>query len=355
MKNLLYSSLKVDQEKLNGMLKIIADHRLPELEIFRTHFDVSTYHDETSLRENLHTHDILICRSTLTVNDELLRNTKIQMVATASSGMDHLHPLKHAIPYLNAPGCNANAVTDYVTSTLAWLIDNQQCPIPKVIGIIGMGPVGQSVYHRLLSLGFKCVFYDPWQFDPLQHPLHNIQQADVICLHANLHDRMPYPTRHMINSSFLSQLKPGTVIINAARGELVDTAALYQKHDLIYSTDVYAHEPYLEPEILQYATLCTPHIAGHSIEAKKNAVHILAEKIHAYAKKPYVPYRYPPHLIQPTSHWIDTFLNYYNPIDETRSLQQSTHIETTFLTLRSLHHGRHDLQLPNDTKRLLTW
>ena len=335
-------------------MKILADASLPYLSgLFKNHFQLSTYQSEAELRAHLPHHDVLLCRSTLNVNEALLKNSTVQCVATASSGIDHIDTLyldQQGISYLDAKGCNATSVADYIIATLAAL-EHQGHVLGKRAGIIGYGEVGSRVAARLAALDFSVITYDPVK--ALKKPpfsscnLSDLLNVDILCIHANLHDDQPFPSHHLINKDFLQQLKPRAIIINAARGELVDEQALLTcPTQFIYCTDVYAHEPAINKAIIDYATLCTPHIAGHSIEAKTNAVVIAAQKIYHHFNLP-PPVRPPinPHTCEslPTeASWQNIVQCIYSPEEDTSLLKTSPNIKQTFLQQRQAHQYRHD-------------
>ncbi|QBR84719.1 hypothetical protein E3983_10310 [Legionella israelensis] len=162
-------------------------------------FEIPILPDE--LLQILDDHDVLLCRANLHVNAQLLKHHQIKFVATASSGIDHIDQdyLKaQGITLLSAKGANATAVADYVTSCLAFVEKNLQRSI-KSAGVIGIGEVGSKVCQRLKAIGIDVLMFDPIKayadpaFESL--PLKSLYDCDVICVHANLHDRLPYPTR----------------------------------------------------------------------------------------------------------------------------------------------------------------
>ena len=256
-------------------MRILADASLGNLKsLFPAPFEIDEYKNPTELQTRLPLADILICRSTLRVDAALLDQSYLQCVATASSGTDHIDEAylqTRQITIFDAKGSNAQAVTDYVTSTLAWLEKNTSFS-GRQGGVIGHGAVGTLVAKRLRALGYRVKIYDPFKalgnetqqdycsFDELS-------ECDLLCLHANLHDKAPYPSRNLINAQFLSRLKPGLAIINAARGSIVNEADLLKvQFPIYYCTDVYQNEPNINPEFLTLdnATLL-PHIGSGSV------------------------------------------------------------------------------------------
>lgn len=336
-------------------IKILADQGLPGLEAaFPNPFTLSLYANSNELLALLPSQDILICRSTLKVNAALLQNSRLKYVATASSGRDHIDEQwlqTQGISLLDAKGSNASSVADYILSTLAYLSIYKGFSGKKA-GLIGCGAVGQRVKKRLQAAGFDVRDYDPPKAEIAEDftsvPLSALIDCDLICVHANLHDTLPYPSYKLLNADFLSQLKPGTVIINAARGGIVDEEALCQlEKPLLYCTDVYSHEPAVSSPVIDLATLCTPHIAGHSLEAKQAAIYQVSQQLHTCYRLKAPNFktamkRALPANCDGNSPWQDLVLSLYNPVIESQLFKAAENKETAFLDLRKSHQFRHD-------------
>ena len=382
-------------------MKILVDSSIPGVSrAFPAPFELSCYSNQNELQTLLKDNEILLCRSTLKVNHELLKNSRIKIVATASSGSDHFNKeeLKQAgIRWFAAKGSNAVAVADYVLTILAWFSKYQYRRFKRV-GIIGMGKVGQEVSKRYQQQGAELLYYDPLRaeqeisFQSCQ--LEDLFDCDLISIHANLHDDPVYGSRNLINHNVLKQLKPSTVILNAARGGIVNEMDILTHPEIIYCSDVFENEPEPSKEIIQFSTLCSPHIAGHSIEAKLNATRMASEQIHAAygLKSPDFSDFYPSveptaiKLREPTSRglsagsmklstslhpadkprdvvevnglnlmavsaeprpmagqsWQDWALSIYNPSVDTDKLKQCDNIRACFQTIRKAHQFRHD-------------
>jgi erythronate-4-phosphate dehydrogenase len=327
---------------------LLADATLPNLDIlFPTPFKLTQYHSIEELKQALPQQHILLCRSTLKVTADLLKNHQLNWVLTASSGRDHLDEpwlAAHDIHILDAKGSNANAVVAYVLSCLSYLMLKQHFH-PQTIGIIGYGEVGRRLFQRLSTLGFQVLTYDPLHLGPNHTELHQLAHCDLICLHANLHDTPPYPSIHLLDTHFLKQRQPHQAIINAARGGIVDETALLEHHQGIYCTDVFSNEPNIYPNVVHHATLCTPHIAGHTIEAKIDAVRQLSHQLHLQLGL--TPPAFPPHSKRPQTQayntWQEALLSHYNPMLETQALKSSKHVKETFIKLRKVH-SRHEFE-----------
>lgn len=338
-------------------MNILADASLPGLrEAFPDPFKLTLYQPHHNLHDMLKKQDILLCRAALKVNRELIQDYPLYAVATASSGSDNLeHQYLAAknILALDAKGCNALSVADYILSCLAYLESGHYIG-GKKIGIIGLGHVGMTVYQRLNTAGFELLCYDPIkavdEHDFKSCALEELYACDVLCIHAELHNRAIYPSLNLINPQVLTQLKPGCIIINAARGGIVDEdALLHHAEQIIYCTDVYLNEPQINKKIIEKSLLCTPHIAGHSIEAKYAAVTVVSKKIHHLLGLP-TPVYLMPHQPLPLENatrdtWQEYALALYNPITETRLLKQAVQPHAVFSTLRTSHTSRHNFNV----------
>jgi len=341
------------------MIKILADATLPDLNrLFPQPFALTTYDNFTQVTALLPEHDVLLCRSTLKVTEALLGTSPIQCVATASSGVDHIDTdylkTKNLVLF-DAKGANARAVADYVVSTLAFL--RRIKPLTGIkAGVIGVGEVGSRVVSRLKAAGLDVICFDPLKEtqDPSQHysSLEELYVCDVLCVHANWHESHPFPSNRLINADFLKHLKPGVTLINASRGNIVDEDALLKTTaPITYCTDVYSNEPFVNEQIIHFATLCTPHIAGHSIEAKQDAVFLLSQKLHHhYGLTPCttnssIGVIHP--IVSPGSDWEEVVLSLYNPGIDTTCLKLAKDKKHAFLTRRNAHQFRHDYIIYN--------
>lgn len=331
-------------------MKLLADASLPDLTTcFPAPFVVSRYDTHADLQRLLPEQDVLLCRSTLRVDQALLQGSQLRCVATASSGTDHIdarYLAAQGIELFDARGSNAPSVADYVLSSLAHLRRRTDFHGNRAM-VIGMGAVGSLVARRLRALGWAVSAHDPLRTDGFQSdPLTNLAQYDLLCVHPDLHDKPPFPSRRLLNEALLTQLRPGAAIINAARGDIVDEDALLRlKPDIYYCVDVFRGEPDICADTIAFATLCTPHIAGHSLEAKTEAVRMASEKLHTYFQLPCPPRPAVPRLTPPTApsqDWEDVVLAMYDPLAETQALKAASDKREAFLRLRTAHRVRHD-------------
>lgn len=261
-------------------LTIVADENIPAVqEYFSGLGDVVTVNGRQLTREQLLQADILLVRSVTAVDEQLLRGTPVRFVASATIGIDHLdtdYLAGQGIAWTSAPGSNADSVVEYIFSVFC-AIDGvlERLFAGATVGIIGMGNVGGRLYQRLARLGFQCKGYDPLiaaDAYPILSDLEDVLCADILCVHTPLTRSGDFPTEHLLNRQRLTQLRPGTLLINAGRGGVIDNQALLdvlQKgQDLVAVLDVWENEPAINTGLHAQVALGSPHIAGYSLDGK---------------------------------------------------------------------------------------
>jgi len=239
--------------------------------------------DREITRDDLLDADALIVRSKTKINRELLHDTPVQFVGTATAGTDHIDAAwleSKGIYWSSSPGCNANSVSEYLIAALLVLGKRHGFDLEgKTIGIIGCGNVGSRVVKKCEALGMTVLRNDPplaaISTDPDFQPLENLlSESDIVTLHVPLVKDGPWPTARMADYRFFEQLKPGTIFINAARGSICDYDALLDAKAAGAVSrmilDVWSPEPAFRTDVLKMADLASPHIAGHSYEGKLN-------------------------------------------------------------------------------------
>jgi erythronate-4-phosphate dehydrogenase len=179
--------------------------------------------------------DILIVRSVTQVNEQLLAGSKVKFVGTATIGTDHIdldYLEKAGIGFRSAPGCNAQAVVDYVLSALSVLVDSRGIAFTELsVGIVGLGNVGLLLRNRLEEMDVEVIGVDPFK-DPedvgVLSSFEEALSADVVTFHTPMTKSGDHPTWHMLNAETLAKMKPDACLINAARGAVVDNATSLQ-------------------------------------------------------------------------------------------------------------------------------
>ncbi|WP_299013469.1 4-phosphoerythronate dehydrogenase [uncultured Photobacterium sp.] len=269
-------------------MKILIDENMPyAADLFSQLGEVISKPGRTLTADDLIDVDALMIRSVTKVNASLLaKANKLRFVGTATAGQDHIDQAlltERGITFTAAPGCNKVGVAEYVLSSLMVLGQQQGFSIfDKTIGIVGAGNVGSYLAQCLDALGVRYLLNDPLKEaagDPRQfHSLETLQQqCDVITLHTPITREGIYPTYHLVDASFLRQLVPGSILINAARGPVVDNQALkialQQRSSgegklLTAVLDVFEYEPQVDLELLPLLAFATPHVAGYGLEGK---------------------------------------------------------------------------------------
>lgn len=237
--------------------------------------------------------DILIVRSITNVNEELLQNTHVKFVGTATIGTDHIdleHLKVNDIYFADAKGCNAYSVAEYIVAALLNLAVRFDFSLQdKSIGIVGVGNVGDKVATFAKALGMKVLLNDP----PLKRngdnrnfvELAEILNCDIITLHTPLNLYGIDKTYHLFNKSNLNKLKDGAILINSSRGAVVknlDLINAIDKKNLRVVLDVWENEPNFNKDLLSEVLIATPHIAGYSYEGKVNGTMIVYESLCKY-------------------------------------------------------------------------
>ena len=277
-------------------MRIVCDRYIPFVaEAVRNewpHVDICPLKPEEIDAEAIKEADVLIVRTRTKVNEALLAGSKVQLVCTATIGFDHIDTAyceSHGIRWMSCPGCNAQAVCDYIEEALSE-ISNLQSPISNTptIGVVGVGHVGSLVAKMAERKGMKVLLNDPPKHIGVSLDF-IAQNCDIITFHVPLDNS----TYHLCNEAFLAKCKPGALIINAARGGVVDEQALLQSGHP-YILDTWEKEPDINADVLQKAELASMHIAGYSVEGKRNASQMCLDQIaKSFGLKPIDISKYP--------------------------------------------------------------
>ena len=263
--------------------QVVIDKGIPFLEgVFPPEIEVLHLSPEDITPEAVRYADALFVRTRTRINKELLHGSNIRFVATATIGFDHIdqdYCREAGIHWVSCPGCNAQAVCDYVEEAIASSPHRLITSSPITVGIVGYGHVGKLVAQMAERKGYKVLLSDP----PLGIGLPLEQLAplcDIITFHTPLTRGGEYPTYHLCDANILRLCKPGTLIINAARGGIIDEQALLSclnplpfREGMGVGTaiDCWENEPNLNQDLLKHVDLASFHIAGYSIQGKMNA------------------------------------------------------------------------------------
>ena len=230
----------------------------------------------------------LLTRTVTRVDSNLLQDSPIAFVGTASAGTDHIdtrYLSERGIKLANAAGCNAGAVVDYVLDAIYQCQRLESLISGATVGLVGYGAVGRHLAARLSMLGGKIKVYDPYvkstEAGVTLCALPEVLGCSIVSLHAALHTDQPHPSAQMIDNTAVSYISPDALFINAGRGGLVTEEALHRMADkgVMLVLDTWPEEPSVSQELLSRATFATPHIAGYTRTAKSNATDFLIEPL----------------------------------------------------------------------------
>jgi D-3-phosphoglycerate dehydrogenase / 2-oxoglutarate reductase len=267
-----------------------------------------------ALAQELNEADALVVRSATRVTDELLSHApKLRVIGRAGVGVDNIDleaATRRGVLVMNTPGGNAPSVAEHALAlmlSMARSIPQLNASMhagkweksgsagaelrAKTLGLVGLGRVGAEVARRARALEMRVLAYDPYvsaeraaEWGAELVPLADLlAQADYISLHTALSPA----TERMINAETLKQMKPGARLVNAARGELVDEAALADalrsKHLAGAALDVFAVEPPVDSPLLQMSNvIATPHVGGSTAEAQEEVGVQIAQQVREY-------------------------------------------------------------------------
>lgn len=305
--------------------KLVLTRAIPEaaiaklreyFELWVNPFDRPVTHAE--LRAELHNAEALICLLTDDINKDIIDSApELKVISAYAVGYNNIDvdyaTTKH-IAVCNTAGALTESTADLtwalimatcrrITESEAFLRSGKfrawepmlmlgQDVYGKTLGIIGMGRIGQAVARRASGFNMKILYSGnrakelPFeaQLVSLEHLMRN---SDIISLHAPLTKE----TKHMINRAAIKMMKPSAVLINTARGAIVDETelilALSEKRIFAAGFDVYEHEPRIPEELLKLDNVVLlPHIGSASIEtrtamgimAAENAIAIMEGK-----------------------------------------------------------------------------
>jgi len=263
-------------------VKILVDENMPYArELFSRLGEVKAVPGRPIPVAELAGADALMVRSVTKVNESLLANQSIKFVGTATAGTDHVDQAWLAqadIGFSAAPGCNAIAVVEYVFSSLLYLAERDGFTLTdRTVGIVGVGNVGGRLQKRLEALGVRTLLCDPPRADQGEEGDFRtldelVKEADILTFHTPLFKEGTYKTLHLADEALISRLKPGSILINACRGPVVDNTALLKCLDagqaLSVVLDVWEPEPDLNLALLDKVDIGTSHIAGYTLEGK---------------------------------------------------------------------------------------
>jgi D-3-phosphoglycerate dehydrogenase len=245
--------------------------------------------------------DALVVRSATKVTPEIINGApKLRAIARAGTGVDNVHvetASARGIVVMNAPGANSISVAELTLAQILALA--RKLPAAdasmkqgkwdkksflgeevrgKVLGLAGLGRIGQEVARRAQSFDMKVIAHDPFISADIAKGLRiELVSLDELCARSDylsLHMPATPKTRHIFNAERLAKCKKGLKLINTARGELIDEAALAEAitsgHIGGAALDVFTTEPTTDHTLQQLPqVVASPHIAASTKEGQE--------------------------------------------------------------------------------------
>ena len=337
------------------MIRLVIENKIPFIKgLLDDICDVKYLDPEDITADAMRHADALITRTRTRCDQSLLQYSPCRFIATATIGTDHIdldYCRNNGITVANAPGCNAPAVAQYTLASIANWLDINNRPVDTVtIGIVGVGNVGSIVNRWAQQLGMKVMLCDPPRADKEGDntfvTLDEIaRHCDIITFHTPHTTSGTYATHHMCDSRFLNLTQHCPLIINCARGPIVDTQALVTALEagIVADTviDCWEGEPNISIQLLDRALIATPHIAGYSREGKIRATEMV---LSAFAQHFNLPEVHTAETVAPGAAetvTLDSITASYNPLNDTAALKAAPH---TFESLRNNYNYRNEVK-----------
>jgi D-3-phosphoglycerate dehydrogenase len=280
--------------------------------------DVKTKLPKEELLKEINQYDGLIVRSGTKVTAELIAAaSRLKVVGRAGSGLDNVDTqaaTRRGIVVMNTPGGNTVTTAEHTMAMIFSMIRR----IPqatasmkagkwekerfmgvelynKTLGVIGIGQIGGYLAKLAQGLSMNVVAYDPYLAEERARKMgieivelaELFRRADIISVHTPLTPE----TKSLVNADAIAQMKSGVMIVNCARGGIVDEAALVEalktKKVSAAAFDVFDEEPTKpgHPLLNLDNFICTPHIGASTTEAQENVAVGIAEQIVDYFTK----------------------------------------------------------------------
>lgn len=296
---------------------LITDHIAQEgLDILNSdkdiEYEVKSGIKNDELKEIIGNYDAIITRSGTTITKELLENPgRLKIIGRAGVGLDNVDieaASKKGIIVMNAPTGNTLAATELTMGMI--LAAARKIPMAnsslkkgewdrkkfmgiqlynKTLGIVGLGRIGSNVAVRAKSFGMKIVAYDPYikksKAESLGVKLYDsllevLKESDIVTFHTPLTNE----THNMVTEKEISMMKDGAIIVNCARGGIVNEEDLFNavKSGKLFAAaiDVFEVEPPTGNKLLTLDNIfVTPHIGANTNEGQKGVAVIIAEQV----------------------------------------------------------------------------
>jgi D-3-phosphoglycerate dehydrogenase len=278
----------------------------------RLSVDLGLDWSKEELAERIGEYDGIVVRSATKVTAELIeRGTRLKVIGRAGTGVDNVDvaaATRRGIVVCNAPESNSLSAAEHTIALIlaqarnvaqahARLVEGawERSKFGgievtgKTLGVVGLGRIGRLVAERAKGLRMNVVAYDPFIAESRYREL-GIDRAErlddlyAVSDFVTLHMPATPETRGMIDAEALAKMKPGARLVNVARGDLVDAAALADAvksgHLAGAAVDVFPEEPATESPLFGVpGVVVTPHLGASTVEAQDRAGVDVAEQV----------------------------------------------------------------------------
>jgi D-3-phosphoglycerate dehydrogenase len=275
---------------------------------------VNTGLSPAELAATIGDYDALVVRSATKVTAEVLKNPgKLRVIGRAGTGVDNIDleaATRAGVVVVNTPGGNSVAAAEQTFTLLLALARNVVQAnhelregrwerkkymgvevAGKTLGVVGLGRIGREVALRAKGFRMEVLGYDPYVSSNVVADcgIQSVTLEELIARSdfVTLHLPVSTETRHVIDAEMLKRFKPGSRLINCARGGLIDEAALYEALEAGriagVALDVFENEPPEDRRLVEHPrAVCTPHLGASTREAQERVGTEIAAKIRDY-------------------------------------------------------------------------
>lgn len=275
---------------------------------------VQQFYEPDELKEQVKEFDVLVVRSATKVRepiiDSALTTGRLKLIIRGGVGVDNIdvaYAREHGIEVCNTPNASSASVAELAIGhmfAIARFIGIANVTMRqgkwekkaykgteiagKTLGLIGIGRIARETANRAAALGMNVIYTNRSGHKPEYEPYKRYELEELLSIsdYVSLHTPGPKGSPPILDAAQIVRMKPGAVLINTGRGNMVDTNALLDALDSGalrgYGVDVYSEEPCCDERLLHHDKVSmTPHVGGSTVEAQQR----IGEEIVAHIKR----------------------------------------------------------------------